>query len=146
MSVLKNPKHERFSQALSKGETADEAYVIAGYSENRGNAARLKANEGILRRVEELQGRAADKAVVTIQDIAAQLDEDRTFARSVKSASAAVAATLGKAKVLGLVIERAELTGKDGGPIETVDLSESEAGRRIAFTLARARQEKPQVH
>jgi hypothetical protein len=31
-----------------------------------------------------------------------------------------------------------EVTGKDGGPIETRELSETEAARRIAFTLARA--------
>lgn len=33
-----------------------------------------------------------------------------------------------------------EHTGKDGGPIETVDLSDTEAARRIAFTLAKATQ------
>jgi hypothetical protein len=31
----------------------------------------------------------------------------------------------------------AEHVGRDGGPIETVDLSETEVARRIAFTLAR---------
>lgn len=33
-----------------------------------------------------------------------------------------------------------ELTGKDGGPIEVSDV---EAGRRIAFALARAQRSKP---
>jgi hypothetical protein len=31
-----------------------------------------------------------------------------------------------------------EVTGKDGGPIETHELSETECARRIAFTLAKA--------
>jgi hypothetical protein len=31
-----------------------------------------------------------------------------------------------------------EHTGKDGGPIETADLSDTELGRAIAFTLAKA--------
>ena len=35
-----------------------------------------------------------------------------------------------------------ELTGKDGGPIETVDLSPLEAARRIAFALAKGEREK----
>lgn len=35
-----------------------------------------------------------------------------------------------------------ELTGKDGGPIETVDLSPLEAARRIAFALAKGEWEK----
>jgi phage terminase small subunit len=30
---------------------------------------------------------------------------------------------------------QAELTGKDGGPIETADVTEVELARRIAFTL-----------
>ena len=37
-----------------------------------------------------------------------------------------------------------EHTGKDGGPIETVELTETEAARRIAFTLAKATQ--PTTH
>lgn len=35
-----------------------------------------------------------------------------------------------------------ELTGKDGGPIETRDLSTAEKGRRIAFALRLAREAK----
>lgn len=35
-----------------------------------------------------------------------------------------------------------ELTGKDGGPIETVDFSPLEAARRIAFALAKGEREK----
>jgi len=65
VSVLSNPRHERFAQELAKGKTADEAYVLAGYAENRGNAIRLKANERVAGRVAEITGRAADKAEVT---------------------------------------------------------------------------------
>lgn len=61
---LSNPKHELFAQGLAKGLTSDEAYVEAGYKPNRGNAARLKANENILRRTAELTGQAAEKAVL----------------------------------------------------------------------------------
>jgi phage terminase small subunit len=62
MPVLPNPRHEAFAQALAKGKTADEAYAQAGYSPNRGNATRLKANENIRKRVSELQGRVAEQA------------------------------------------------------------------------------------
>lgn len=47
------------------------------------------------------------------------------------------------ARDLGLA-DRQEHTGRDGGPIETVDLSDTEAARRIAFTLAKATQ--PTTH
>jgi hypothetical protein len=41
------------------------------------------------------------------------------------------------ARDLGLS-DKTELTGANGGPIETHELSETEAARRIAFTLAKA--------
>lgn len=37
-----------------------------------------------------------------------------------------------------------EHTGKDGGPIQTEDISDADAARRIAFTLARAAQQTTQ--
>lgn len=41
------------------------------------------------------------------------------------------------ARELGLA-EKQEVTGANGGPIETRELSDTEAARRIAFTLAKA--------
>lgn len=117
MAVLSNPKHERFAQELAKGRSASEAYVNAGYKESRSAACRLSTNVNVMSRVEQLQSKAAEKAVVTIEDIARQLDADREFARECKSASACVAATMGKAKVLGLVVEKQEHAGPGGGPI-----------------------------
>lgn len=38
-------------------------------------------------------------------------------------------------KMFGKLTERVEHTGKDGGPIETRELSENEKARRIAFAL-----------
>lgn len=140
MPVLKNPKHERFAQELAKGKTADEAYALAGYSANRGNAIRLKANERVMKRLQELQGRAASAVIVTVADIARQLDEDREFARAANAASAAVSATMGKAKVLGLIVDRAEMTGANGGPIETKDVSARDIlADRISRVAARNR-------
>ena len=53
--VLRNPRHERFAQELATGMTADSAYTVAGYRENRSNAARLNANRDIQKRVAEIQ-------------------------------------------------------------------------------------------
>jgi phage terminase small subunit len=64
MPALKNARHERFAQELAKGKTSDEAYQLAGYAENRGNATRLKANERVVARLAELTERAADRAVI----------------------------------------------------------------------------------
>lgn len=142
---LKNARHERFAQWRAKGKSVDEAYVKAGFKANRGNASRLNANEGVRARVLELQVRAAEKAIITADDIARQLDQDRQFARKLKQASAAVSATLGKAKVLGLVVDRQEHTGKNGGPIEYRDLSDEEIDARIAAHEA-GNADRPTAH
>lgn len=73
MSKLKNDRHERFARALAQGDTADEAYAKARYRAHRGNAARLRANENIQARVGEIQGRAAERAEITIADVLAEL-------------------------------------------------------------------------
>jgi phage terminase small subunit len=135
MPVLDNPRHERFAQALAEGKTADEAYADAGYEANRGNAARLKANESISARVTELLGNAAERAECTVATILTELEEARQLALETKQPAPAVSASMGKAKVAGLLIDKAELTGKDGGPIETADLTDADVARRVGFIL-----------
>lgn len=106
---LKNARHERFAQELAKGKSKFGAYKAAGYSADRGAAVRLSANASIGKRVAALKAKAAEKIIVTVADIAQQLDEDREFARELESASAAVSATMGKAKVLGLLEDRTKV-------------------------------------
>lgn len=60
---LKNARHEKFAQALAAGATADVAYVTAGYAENRHNASRLKTNETVAARIEEIKAQRAEKVV-----------------------------------------------------------------------------------
>ena len=73
MSVLPNARHERFAQALASGMTIDDAYVDAGYSANRGNAARLNANEGVQARVREILDRGAQRAEITVERVLREL-------------------------------------------------------------------------
>lgn len=139
MPILENSRHEIFAQELAKGATADEAYQLAGYSENRGNATRLKANESVLKRVAELKEAAAVRARKSMDDILEQLDDDRKFAREMEAPSAAIQATMGQAKLLGYDKQLIEHTGKDGGPIETADLSDMETIKRMRFLMSRAK-------
>ena len=109
MPPLENPSWERFAQELAKGKTAGEAYVLAGYKANDGNAIRLKGNERLLARVQELLGRSAARAEATVASILNELEEARKLAAEINQPSAAVAATLGKAKVAGLIVDRKEV-------------------------------------
>lgn len=135
MPALPNAKHELFAQALAKGETADAAYVIAGYSENRGNATRLKANESVERRVSEILGKAATRAEITVAGISDRLLKiAEKGERSGLPAMLAVgrAALMDVAKLNGLVVDKREMFGKGGGPIEYQSLTEDEVNARIA--------------
>jgi len=124
--VLSNRRHELFAQAMAKGESASAAYVSAGFKANDGNAIRLKGNERVQARIAELQERAAVKVEMTAADIVRMLVEDRQLARDCEQSGSAVSATLGMAKVLGLLKEKVELTGKDGGPIDHREVARQE--------------------
>ncbi|WP_236761824.1 hypothetical protein [Agrobacterium tumefaciens] len=111
MPVLKNARHEQFAQGLAKGQTADEAYQKAGFKPNRGNAATLKANQSILDRVAELQSKSVKKVEITVDSLASELEEARAMALKEKQTSAAVSATMGKAKLFGLGVEHRRMSG-----------------------------------
>jgi phage terminase small subunit len=111
MPVLPNQRHEAFAQALAKGKSATEAMTAAGYRTDRGNASRLTANDSIRSRVAELQAKVAKKVEVTVESLADELEAARSGAMGEKQFSAAVSASLGKAKLFGLGSETRKLTG-----------------------------------
>nr|WP_313709028.1 terminase small subunit [Brucella intermedia] len=117
MPVLRNAKHEAFAQGLAKGMTADEAYQKAGYKPHRGNASTLRANQNISDRVAELQEKAVERTLVTVESITQELEEARRLALEEGQSSAAVSASMGKAKLHGLLVDKQEHSGPDGGPI-----------------------------
>lgn len=123
MPVLKNARHEKFAQSLAKGKTADEAYTDAGFKPNRGNATRLKANESIASRVAELQAKGAERTLVSLESITNELEEARKAAMAEKQTAAAVSASMGKAKLHGLLIDKKQLTGAHGGPVQIFDVT-----------------------
>lgn len=125
MPVLKNPRHEKFAQAVVEGKSAAEAYADAGFKPQRQNAARLMSNDDVVARVKELQAEGAERTLVSIESLTNELEEARRLAMAdEKGASAAVAAVMGKAKLHGLLIEKNEHTGKGGAPIEVRSLAD----------------------
>jgi phage terminase small subunit len=108
MPVLANPKHERFAQELAKGKSASEAYVLAGYKANDGNAATLKGNQRVLERVAEIQDRSAIRTEVTLASLLTEAATIQAAAMVANQHSAAIAALTAKAKLAGLWIDKAE--------------------------------------
>ena len=56
-----------------------------------------------------MQKEAKARNNITIDNVIAELEEARQTAKQVGNASAMVSATMGKAKVLGLVVDKQEL-------------------------------------
>lgn len=171
MSVLANPKHEIFAQELAKGATADEAYQLAGFRANRGNASTLKAKQIISDRVAEILATAVERFVVdeayvveTIRDTVercrqAEPVRDRKgelVLTETPNGNLAPAYTFNSASVLkgaellgkhiGMFKDRLEVTGKNGAPIETVDRTPREIAKDIAFTLAKGAKQQTVTH
>jgi phage terminase small subunit len=132
MPPLSNPRWERFAQRLFEGLSADEAYVKAGYSENRGNASRLKANESVSMRVAELQAEIAKENVVSVGSLLAELESARQKATSLDQLSAVVRAIEAKAKVSGLLTQKIEVT--NGGNV----FDDCESTTDVADAIARS--------
>jgi hypothetical protein len=109
MGPLRNPRHEAFARALFEGKSASAAYAEAGYSNSRGNASRMKANESIQMRVVELQAAAQRNSEVTIKSLLAELEDARQRATDLKQLSASVRAIESKARISGLLVERHEV-------------------------------------
>ncbi len=111
MPVLKNARHETFAQGLAKGLSATDAYAAAGYKGDRKAASNLWTNMDIKERVTELQSKAVKKVEITVDSLAQELEEARAIALAEKQSSAAVSATMGKAKLFGLGVENRRMSG-----------------------------------
>ena len=122
------PKQEAFALAYVETGNASEAYRRSYNAEkmkpetvNRTAKEQLD-NPKIAARLAELKAAHVERHEVTVDDLIRELEEARSIAMAGErqQPAAMVAATMGKAKILGLVQDKvdARLTGPDGGPIE----------------------------
>lgn len=122
---LKNVGHEAFAQNVAAGMGIADAYAKAGYKPNAAAATKVGKRSEVAIRIAALQTLTARNAAFTVQDMIKQLDEDRKFAKERGAPAAMISASMGKAKILGMLVDKQEITGKDGGAIETRDLSDA---------------------
>ena len=108
------PKQERFCQVYIETGNASEAYRQA-YNASRTKpevvavkASQMLANGKVAVRIDALRALHQKRHEITVDDLVAELEEARKLAFETEKAAAAVQATMGKAKLLGLVIEKQE--------------------------------------
>lgn len=121
MPRLKNPRHERFAREYVKDDNgiAYKAYIRAGYRARGTPTPKDKAPSAsvcaskllrkVLGRVEELRVGIQSRHDATEDAVIAELDETRTHALSVDQCGPAVQATVAKARIAGLLIEKKEV-------------------------------------
>lgn len=119
------PKQSKFVHVFMETGNASEAYRQAyDASKMKVESVHRKANEvmdnvKVAARINELKAQATERCMITVQDLVAELEEARIAALSAETpqASAATAATMGKAKLLGLdkqIIEQSITATVDG--------------------------------
>jgi hypothetical protein len=122
------PKQEAFALAYVETGNASEAYRRAYNAGNMkpeviANKASALLKRGDVRvRVEMAQAKAVERHETTVDDILRELEEARALAAGgdKPQPAAMVAASMGKAKLLGMLTDKTEVTGKDGGPVENI--------------------------
>jgi hypothetical protein len=129
MPVLPNPRHEAFAQAIFVGLCSPNIYPTRGYAYNAAGyrakdagkaggsaevaACNLLKKIKIFDRVRELQAQAAERAQESADKCVQELNQLRRDAHSDKAYGAAVAAVMGKAKILNLIVDQPPNTSVD---------------------------------
>jgi len=109
-------KQANFVDEYMKDSNAKQAAIRAGYSERSAQAigARNMGRPNIRMAIAELRQDVAIRNRLTVDDLIQELEEARKEGKnaSIAQSSAMVAATMGKAKMLGFLIESVDHTSK----------------------------------
>lgn len=104
-------KQSRFVKEYLIDSNATQAAIRAGYSEKTANeqGSRLLANVSVRQAVDKGQEKKAEKLEITALDLVREYEEVRKAAMADKQLAAANSSIAGKAKLLGLEVEKIDL-------------------------------------
>lgn len=108
MTTQLTHEEEVFAQGLAMGFTPHSASVNAGFDITPVEAAMMSQREEIKDRVTNIVRFDQFDSSIEQLRIARQLEVDRDFAYAVGNPAAAINATVQRAKLLGLMVERVE--------------------------------------
>lgn len=110
MSKKLTAKQARFKDEYLIDNNATQAAMRAGYSKKtaKSQGQRLLTNVDIAAAIKVGQKDIAKRNGLTIDDILDELEEARKIAKEEGKGAPMVAASMGKAKLLGLIVDKAE--------------------------------------
>ena len=144
------PKQEQFARLYVETGNASEAYRQIYNTDHRKpetvtkEASTLLHNPDITAMVDGLKEEARQRHAVTVGDLLHELEQARAAALAAPTpqSSAAVSATMGKAKMLGLLVDKAEIKAeaeiqeKPQSRIESIVDSLTEEEKKAILDLA----------
>jgi hypothetical protein len=95
------------------------------------SASRLMADRKVSARVEELRKPVVEAVQVTLEAHLRRLEELSKKAEDEGKYAAAVTAEIARGKASGLYVEKAELTGKNGGPLTHANVTPQELAEAV---------------
>jgi phage terminase small subunit len=111
------PKQEKFAQEYVATSNASEAYRRAydtkptsKISTVNANASQLLRDTRVAQRVDQIRASLVERNKLSIDDIIDELEEAREMGKITQQSSSMVSASMGKAKLLGLIVDRKEVT------------------------------------
>ena len=147
MDKALTPKQEKFCRAYIETGNASEAYrraYDAGGMKSETINRRAKEcldNGKIAACLASLKGHHLKRHDITVDSLVVELEEARTLAGTNQVPSAMVSASMGKAKLLGLLVDKQEHTGRGGEPLQPPEASTRDIARAILTILRQAKVE-----
>ena len=132
------PKQEKFAQCVASGMNQSAAYRAAydcdgmGIATINNNAYVLARDNDISMRISELQVPIEEQVGITLKSYIQEMQELKHAALHAEEYGASIKALELTGKVLGYYVNKTELTGRGGGPVqhtitrEILDPKESE--------------------
>lgn len=135
-------KQELFVSAYcSNGFNATKAAIESGYSKESAGAIASEnlQKPDIIDAIDRYKLSIVKRHGITVDGLLAELEEARTVALTCETpqTSAAIAATMGKAKLTGLDKQVVEMSGPNGGPMQIQELTRKD----YAALLEKVRQQ-----
>lgn len=117
-------KQEKFCQKYIELGNASQAYRQSYNCENytetsvTSNASKMLKNTDILLTIEKMKAEISKRHEITVDDLIKELEEARQVGKDKEQSAGMVAASMGKAKLLGLITDKAQLSGDKDNPVQ----------------------------